>query len=81
MTTPKLRTIPKALKYFRDRDPNTAITENWLRHQIKRGLIPCHRAGKRYLIDVDWLDHYFSNPPKIHSDNRVNSTIRQIVDR
>jgi hypothetical protein len=46
-------------------DPDTALNEWWLRHQIKLGLIPCHRAGKRFLVDLDALERYLSAPPEL----------------
>mgnify|MGYP007011870835 CR=1 FL=1 len=47
MSLPRMRTIPSAVKYFKTKDPETAVNEWWLRNQIKQGQIPSIQAGKR----------------------------------
>ena len=78
---PRMRTIPATIEYFKCQDPETAINTWWLRHQIKLGLIPCHRAGKRFLIDLDTLEKYLAAPPDDNQLNIINTKIRQIKER
>jgi len=60
MSLPRMRTIPSAIKYFKTKDPETAVNEWWLRKQIKQGLVPSIKAGKRFLVDLDVLERYLS---------------------
>jgi len=39
-------------------DAQTAVTPNALRRMVISGQIPCTKAGKKYLIDLDVLLEY-----------------------
>ena len=47
-------------EYFKERDPNTAINESYIRRLIKSGDIPCIRNGKKILVSVESIDAYLS---------------------
>lgn len=81
MDTPRMRTITKAISHIKQLDPDSAITESWLRKQIITGNLKCVKAGKRYLVDLNMLENYLSNPPANHSDASINSKIRRISER
>lgn len=55
---PRLRTLSETYDYIKELDPETAITPNALRRMVVSGHIPCVRAGKKYLIDLDILFEY-----------------------
>jgi hypothetical protein len=76
----RMRTIPQAVQYFKERDPETAVTEWWLRSQLHNNVIPCHRAGKRILVDLDRLEAYLANPPTITETIRFEP-IRRIITK
>ena len=61
---PRMRTISQTVQYLKQQDPDTAIGDYWLRQKIKSGELKYHIAGhSRYLIDLDYLEAYLSNPP------------------
>ena len=51
----RIRTIRKCVQLIRNEDPNSEITENFIRQGIKNGSIPCVYAGVKALVDVDAL--------------------------
>lgn len=59
----RMRTIPQTIDYFKALDPESYINEWYLRGLVKSGALPCHKAGKRFLINLDALEDYLSNPP------------------
>lgn len=56
----KLRTLPKAYDYFKEKDPDSALTKNYFRTMVKTGAIPSVRLGKNFLIDVETLDQHIA---------------------
>jgi len=52
---PRLRTLTETYNYIKGMNNETAITPNALRRMVVSGKIPCVRAGKKYLIDLDVL--------------------------
>lgn len=59
----RMRTIAQTIAHFRAQDPDTYINEWYLRGLVKGGAIPCHKAGRRILINLDALEAYLANPP------------------
>lgn len=55
---PRLRTLTETYRYLTDKDSETAITQNALRQMVITGQLPCVKAGKKYLIDLDTLDEF-----------------------
>jgi hypothetical protein len=53
----RLRTIAAAHQYLADQDPDTSVTQHFLRSLVIRGAIPCIKAGKKFLIDIDELEN------------------------
>jgi hypothetical protein len=56
MALARMRTIHEAIKYIKEKDPGSAITEWWLRNAIKTGKIPHVEAGCRFLVNLDMLE-------------------------
>lgn len=56
----KMRTIRQCAKYFKEVDPETAVTEHALRIMVKEGAIPIFKTGNRHLINLDKLIDYFN---------------------
>ena len=55
---PRIRTLTETYNYIKEQDNETAITPNALRRMVVSGQIPCVKAGKKYLIDLDVLFEY-----------------------
>lgn len=56
----KIRTLPKAVEEYREKDPGSCITLNALRQWVKMGLVPSTRAGKNFLVNMDELEAFLS---------------------
>lgn len=54
----RIRTLSEAYTHIKNMDPETAITQNALRRMVVSGKVPCVKAGKKYLIDLDVLSEY-----------------------
>lgn len=54
------RTIREAAAYFRERDPQTSLTETAIRTLLRTGTVPSVRVGKKYLVTVEALESYLS---------------------
>lgn len=61
----KIRTIKQAIQTIKEQDPESCFSEYCLRQLVKSDKLKCHRAGNRYLIDMDLLEEYLKNPPNI----------------
>lgn len=55
-----LRAPRAAAAYFRERDPDTAITESYIRRLIRDGDIPSVRNGAKILIAVESIEQYLA---------------------
>ncbi len=76
---PRMRTIQQTIQYLRTKDPDTAVTEWWLRNILRAGKIRHHRAGCKFLVDLDAIDIFLSNPPADEPDPAQRyGTIRKI---
>lgn len=56
----RIRTIKNAYREIREQDPNTCITEWFLRQLITGGAIPSIRAGTKWLVDLDVIEEYIA---------------------
>lgn len=52
----RLRTIAAAHQHLTKQDPDTSVTQHFLRSLVVSGTIPCIKAGKKFLIDIDDLE-------------------------
>lgn len=59
----RIRTIKQAVQTIKESDPETGISEWWLRQLVKSGKLKYHKAGNKYLIDIDLLGEFLANPP------------------
>lgn len=76
----RMRTIKQTMEYLKEQDSNTAITEWGLRQLVKSRKLKTHRAGNKYLINLDYLIEYLNNPPTEEQEESENSygTLRQV---
>ncbi len=54
----RMRTIPQALKEFKTKNPDTALTEYELRKDVVSGVIPSQTLGKR-LVSMDDVENFY----------------------
>ena len=59
---PRMRTVHEAAQELKQLDANTAVTEYHIRRLVLDGVLPRIKAGKKYLINLDSLLEYLSNP-------------------
>lgn len=50
---PRMRTAAKVVSEIKALDPDSEITEYWVRQLIKSGTIPVVRAGCKALVNLD----------------------------
>lgn len=52
----RMRTLDQAVTYFKDQDPDTALTWSALRRMILSGQIPHVAVGNKRLVDLDVIE-------------------------
>lgn len=72
-----MRTISQTINYLHDKDPNSAISEWYLRTLLRSGKLKHHKAGNKYLINLDYLEEYLKNPPSNEEDIQ-KGTLRKV---
>jgi len=79
---PRIRTIDEACSEIKAMDPQSAFSAHRLRCMIKSGEFPAHRAGRRYLVNLDALLEYLENPPAMRQESEMGwheSGIRRVM--
>lgn len=79
---PRIRTIDEACAEIKAMDPQSAFSAHRLRCMIKSGEFPAHRAGRRYLVNLDALLEYLENPPTMQQESETGwheNGIRQVM--
>ena len=56
-----MRTLDGLARHYRRLDPETAITQHFIRKKVISGEIPCVRAGAKRLIAIEDVDEYIEN--------------------
>ena len=56
----RTRTIREAAAHFREKDPQTCLTETAIRTLLRTGAVPSIRVGKKYLVTVEALEAYLT---------------------
>ncbi len=69
----RMRTITQTIQYFQAKDPETAVTEFWLRNLLHAGAISYLKAGKKFLLNLDALEEYLACGHTSHSAPDVQS--------
>ncbi len=65
MPTVRMRTPGAAVAEIKKSDPDTSVSEYFIRHLACDGKIPCVMAGRKRLINYDSLLEYLSS---VHND-------------
>lgn len=80
MAIARMRTIKQCFEYFKEVDPESCITEYYLRGLVKQNKVPVFLAGRKQLINLDKLIDYL-NGGSIDEDEAViqdYGTIRRV---
>lgn len=75
---PRIRTIMQTVQCLKQQDPGSCVSEWWLRQLIKTGKLKCHKAGNKFLIDLDYLEEFLKNPPSEPSVINEYGKLRQV---
>ena len=76
---PRMRTLKQAVHQIKQMDPETCVSEWWLRQLVKSSKLKYHRAGNRYLIDLDLLEEFLKNPPDTEEIKQPLGILRKIT--
>ena len=60
---PRMRTANECYRMIHAEDPDSAVSETFIRCLSKSGKIPVHRSGRRILINYDAFCDYLSGSP------------------
>ncbi len=74
----RMRTIKQTVLHIKLTDPDTAVTEWWLRSMLKTDKLKHHMAGNKYLIDIDYLEEYLKNPPEEEKQEVEYGILRKV---
>ncbi len=79
---PAMRGIKEAVAEIRRADPETAVTEHYLRGLIKSGALPHRQAGRKIIISMDALYTYLSGEEDREELDRIerNGVIRSVSE-
>lgn len=75
----RMRTLKQAVQYLKQQDPGSCVSEWWLRQLAKSGRIKTHKAGSKYLLDLDYLINFLQNPPdEAREDDTSYGKLRKV---
>lgn len=76
-------TIKETARYYKEKNPNTPITETALRRLVKSGDIRSCKVGVRNIITLEAVEEYFSGMSAKNVTEPVHtaSTIRRLPER
>ena len=63
--TPRLRSIPEAVKELKEEDPKTSITISSVRSLVKEDKISKYPKGRQIQVDLDEIKEYYRNGGKM----------------
>ncbi len=81
MKLPRMRTIPATHKLLKEIDPQTEVSQHFIRQLVLQGLVKYCMTGNKYLINFDNLMDYFENPDRdsgLVEDNSEFGKIRAV---
>ncbi|HHV09767.1 MAG TPA: DNA-binding protein [Clostridiales bacterium] len=72
MALTRMRTISGCMEYLRQEDPESCITEYYLRGLVKQNKVPVFHAGRKQLVNLDKLLEYLSGDQEVKEPEQVN---------
>ena len=79
----RMRTIPQLVREIKAQDPQTPISEPFLRKLVKQNKIPYITANRRVFISVEAFETWMQNPEPVGDmTNKILAlhNIRKIVE-
>ncbi len=78
----RMRTIKQCLEYFKKEDPDSSISEYYLRILVKQNKVPVFYAGRKQLINLDKLIDYLNSEPLEEEEIPFNNygKIRKVME-
>lgn len=70
----RVRTIAGLWQEIHTLDPSSQVSKNFLRQLVISGKIKSVRAGNKYLIDLDAVLNYLTNPPCEETEEKSESS-------
>lgn len=81
MALARIRTIKQCVETIRKEDPQTSISEYYLRCMVKQKRIPVFLSGRKQLINLDTLIDYLNSENEIEILKNVEyGKIRRIPE-
>lgn len=73
----RMRTIKEAIAEIKANDPETAVTENFIKGLCRQGIASV-KVGRKYLVNLDLLEQYLfkgetPEPPKTDDNETVRA--------
>ena len=72
---PKIRTAKEVVLELKELDPKTAITEYFIRQEVKRDLEEkfSFKSGSKYLINLEKFIEHLNNPGTASIDKKMSN--------
>lgn len=68
----KIRTLGKAIKELKEKDPQCDLTLSALRKKVINNEIPYSRCGNKYLVDIETLPQILFNTEQLNKEKGKN---------
>lgn len=76
----RMRTIKQCCEYFKSEDPETSISEYYIRILAKQNKVPVFRTGVKQLINLDKLIEYLNGELVENEPTKEYGKIRRVGD-
>lgn len=76
----RMRTVRQCYEYFKEEDPESAISEFYLRGLVKQNKVPVFMAGRKQLVNLDKLIDYLNSEgseQKLHNQYETLQVVRK----
>jgi hypothetical protein len=78
MALARMRTIKQCYDYFKAEDPESCISEYYLRMLVKQNKVPVFLSGRKQLINLDKLIDYLNKPVKEVTEINEYGKLRRV---
>jgi len=75
-----MRTIRQCYEYFKEQDPDSSISEYYLRSLVKQNKVPVFHAGRKQLVNLDKLIEYLNSEYIEQPQQRDYGVIRRVKE-
>jgi len=78
MALARMRTIRQCYEYFKEQDPESCISEYYLRSLVKQNKVPVFHAGRKQLVNLDKLIDYLNSDAAAYDEIQSYGKIRRV---